>query len=59
MRDAFHTYGPPLREFPNESIDYAIALILWHFKLEHGTDIDAIAKRFQKRIERDQVAPAS
>jgi hypothetical protein len=59
MRDAFHTYGPTLREFPNDSIVYAIALILWHFKVEPGTNIDAIADRIQKRIERNQDAPAS
>jgi hypothetical protein len=59
MRDAFHAYGPPLRAFRNESIDYAIALILWHFKVEHGTSIDAIAKRIQGRIGRIHEAPTS
>ncbi len=63
MRDAFLTYGPPRREFPDEAVYHAIALILCHLKVEKvapdiDTGIPAVVKRLRRRAERAQRSPA-
>jgi hypothetical protein len=52
MQAAFAPYGPSPQDFPAAAVHYALALILSRLHVEEGAEIDTIAARIRKRLDR-------